>query len=99
MKVAERHVVFSDDAVHFSAPEHEKTESSDSEDEYYEITSTSEAESLATSDEEDAELLEVALDGAYSCSPSVFRSLRATRRKDLRYCCWTKTFCTAKVCN
>ena len=65
MKMAERHVVFSDDAVHLSAPEHEKTESSDSEDEYYEITST-------TSDEEDAELLEVALDGAYSCSPSVF---------------------------
>ena len=77
MKMAERHVVFSDDAVHFSAPEHEKTESSDSEDEYYEITSTSEAESLATSDEEDAELLEVALDGAYSCSPSVF--LKSTR--------------------
>lgn len=33
---------------------------------------TSEAESLATSDEEDAEILQVALESAYSCSPSLF---------------------------
>lgn len=43
---------------------------SDSDDDFVEITS--EAESLATSDEEDAEILQVALESAYSCSPSLF---------------------------
>ena len=46
-------------------------DSSESDDDFCEIT-TSEGESLATFDEEDAELLEMALDGAYSYNPSLF---------------------------
>lgn len=42
----------------------------DIDEEYCEIfTSEGEAESFATSDEEDAELLQMALEGAYTCSP------------------------------
>ena len=40
----------------------------ESDEEYYEIF-TSEAESFATSDEDDAEILQMALEGAYTCSP------------------------------
>ena len=63
-----KHVVFADQAS-FLPPE--DSADSASEDEFCEIT-TSEAESLSTSGEEDAELLEVALDGAYTCNPSLF---------------------------
>ena len=46
---------------------------SDSESDFYEITS-SEPESICSSDEEDAERLEVVLEGAYTCSPTVYQS-------------------------
>ena len=62
-------VAFADEAS-FLAADMESDDSS-SGDEFCEIT-TSEAESFCTSEEEDAELLEMALDGAYSCNPSLF---------------------------
>ena len=46
---------------------------SDSESDFYEITS-SEPESICSSDEEDAERLEVVLEGAYTCSPTLYQS-------------------------
>ena len=54
--------------------EEERSNSGDSdeeekfEEEFYEIT-TSEGEPYTTSEEEDAELLQVALESAYTCSP------------------------------
>ena len=48
----------------------EENDSSSSED-FYEIT-TSEAESISSSEEEDTQLVEFALESAYSCSPSLF---------------------------
>ena len=50
-----------------------ETSDSDSESDFYEITS-SEPESVCSSDEEDAERLEVVLEGAYTCSPTLYRS-------------------------
>ena len=57
---------------------------SDSESEFYEITS-SEAESVCSSDEEDAERLEVVLEGAYTCSPKLYQcsSLDPAERSSL----------------
>ena len=46
-------------------------ESSDSDSDFREII-TSSSEAVATSDEEDLELLELALESAYTCSPSKF---------------------------
>ena len=52
---------------------HETSDSgSDSESDFYEITS-SEPESICSSDE-DAERLEVVLEGAYTCSPTLYQS-------------------------
>ena len=68
---APKRVAFAEDAAHCSATEEsDETDASDSDDDFVEITS--EAESLATSDEEDAQLLQVALESAYSCNPSIF---------------------------
>ena len=54
--------------------EHETSDSdSDSESDFYEITS-SEPESVCTSDKEDAERLEVVFEGAYTCSPTLYQS-------------------------
>ena len=44
------------------------SDNNDSDEEFYEII-TSEGESFVTSDEEDAEFLQVALENAYTCSP------------------------------
>ena len=57
-----------------------------SESEFYEITS-SEAESICTSDEEDAERLEVVLEGAYTCSPNLYQysSLDPAERSSLLF--------------
>ena len=63
-----KHVAFADQASSL-APE--DSADSASEDEFCEIT-TSKAEPLSTSGEEDAELLKVALDGAYTRNPSFF---------------------------
>ena len=49
-------------------PNGEVGDTVESDEGYYEIF-TSEAESFATSDEEDTELLQMALEGAYTCSP------------------------------
>ena len=49
-------------------PTGEVGDTAESDEDYYEIF-TSEAESFATSDEEDAELLQMALEGAYTSSP------------------------------
>ena len=46
-------------------------DSSDSDSDFREII-TSSSEAVATSDEEDLELLELALESAYTCSPSKF---------------------------
>ena len=72
MKMAAiKRVAFVEDTAHCSATEEtDDTDISDSDDDFVEITS--EAESLATSDEEDAELLEVAYESAYSCNPALF---------------------------
>ena len=71
-KMATKRVAFAEDAPQCSAiEESDDTDISDSDDDFFEIT-TSEAESLATSDEEDAELLQVALESAYSCNPALF---------------------------
>lgn len=54
--------------------QHETSDSdSDSESDFYEITS-SEPESICSSDEEDAERLEVVFEGAYTCSPTLYQS-------------------------
>ena len=50
----------------------EETSGSSSEEDVYKIT-MSEPESLSTSDDEDSQLLEMALGSAYTCSPSLFR--------------------------
>lgn len=53
---------------------HETSDSgSDSESDFYEITS-SKPESICSSDEEDAERLEVVLEGANTCSPTLYQS-------------------------
>lgn len=46
-------------------------DSSDSDSDFREIV-TSSSEAVATSDEEDLELLELALESAYTCSPSKY---------------------------
>ena len=54
--------------------QHESSDSdSGSESDFCEITS-SEPESVCTSDEEDAERLEVVFEGAYTCSPTLYHS-------------------------
>ena len=81
-----KRVAFADGVAQCSATvEPDDTDiESDSDDDFAEIT-TSEAESLATSDEEDAEILQVALESAYSCNPSVFskRALDPAERSSL----------------
>ena len=53
---------------------HETSDSgSDSESDFYEITS-SKPESICSFDEEDAERLEVVLEGANTCSPTLYQS-------------------------
>ena len=64
-----KHVTFADQAT-FSVQKELDSADSGSEDECYEIT-TSEEESLSTSGEEDAKMLEAALEGAYTYSPSL----------------------------
>ena len=74
---ASKRVAFAEDATEDVAycPATEESDdtdaASDSDDDFVEIT-TSEPESLATSDDEDAELLQAALESAYSCNPSFF---------------------------
>ena len=74
---ASKHVAFAEDATEDAAycPATEESDdtdaASDSDDDFVKIT-TSEPESLATSDEEDAELLQAVLESAYSCNPSFF---------------------------
>ena len=58
-------VEVSDDNVDFSS----------SEESFCEIVTTSEAVSFSTSDEEDAERIEMTSDRAYTCSPSLFSRL------------------------
>ena len=68
---APKRVAFAEDTAQCSATEEsDDSDISDSDDDFVEITS--ETESLATSDEGDAELLQVAFESAYSCSPSLF---------------------------
>ena len=76
---APKHVAFAEAATQCSAAEEsDDSDISDSDDDFVEIT-TSEAESVSTSDEEDAEFLQMALESAYSCNPSVFSKCPAER--------------------
>ena len=86
MKMAAiKHVAFVEDTAHCLATEEtDDTDISDSDNDFIEII-MSEAESLATSDEEDAELLEVAYESAYSYNPALFskRTLDPAERSSL----------------
>ena len=79
-----KHVTFAEGVAQSSAIVEPDNTDIESDDDFVEIT-TSEAESLATSDEEGAEILQVALESAYSCSPSIFskRTLDPAERSSL----------------
>jgi len=95
MKIAAiKRVAFVEDTAHCSATEEtDDTDISDSDNDFEIITRV--AESLATSDEEDAELLEVAYESAYSCNPALFskRTLDPAERSSLLLrSFWTQLF-------
>ena len=66
MASSSKTVQFGENIIDISKEAGGDTQESDKE--YCEIF-TSEAESFATSDEDDAEILQMALEGAYTCSP------------------------------
>ena len=49
------------------------------------VTSSSDAETVASSDEDDALLLELALGSAYGCDPSLFKNSEPSARSSLLF--------------
>ena len=58
-----------------------------SDESFYEIVTTSEPVSLSSSGEEDAEMLEMVLERAYTCSRGMFPSEDMIQLKEALFCC------------
>ena len=64
---------------------------------FCEIVTTSEAESLVSSDEEDIEMLDIAFERAYTCSRRHLRPRVLILLKEVLFCCWTRRSLLLKV--